>query len=66
MIPVLEVEGLSKTFTRTRALSDVSLTIDPGEVHALLGQNGSGNATLIKVLPGYHAPDPGRWYPDPR
>jgi ribose transport system ATP-binding protein len=59
MIPVLEVEGLSKTFTRTRALSNVSLTINPGEVHALLGQNGSGKSTLIKVLSGYHAPDPG-------
>src|SRR5437763_1491459 len=59
MNPVLEVEGLSKTFTRTRALSNVSLTINPGEVHALLGQNGSGKSTLIKVLSGYHAPDPG-------
>ena len=59
MIPVLEVAGLSKTFTRTRALSEVNLTISPGEVHALLGQNGSGKSTLIKVLSGYHAPDPG-------
>src|ERR1700731_2578825 len=60
MIPVLDVERLSKTFTRTRALSNVSLAINPGEVHALLGQNGSGKSTLIKVLSGYHAPDPGR------
>jgi ribose transport system ATP-binding protein len=59
MTAVLEVDGLSKTFTRTRALLNVSLTIDAGEVHALLGQNGSGKSTLIKVLSGYHPPDPG-------
>ena len=35
------------------------MAIEPGEVHALLGQNGSGKSTLIKILSGYHAPDPG-------
>jgi ribose transport system ATP-binding protein len=59
MTTVLEVESVSKTFTRTKALSRVSMTIDPGEVHALLGQNGSGKSTLIKILSGYHVPDPG-------
>ncbi len=57
--PALEVVGLSKSFTRTRALADVSLSVAPGEVHALLGQNGSGKSTLIKVISGYHQPDPG-------
>jgi ribose transport system ATP-binding protein len=41
------------------ALSDVSITIDAGEVHALVGANGSGKSTLIKILSGYHQPDPG-------
>src|SRR3954454_15991872 len=58
MTAVLEVDTVSKTFTRTQALAGVSMTIGPGEVHALLGQNGSGKATLIKILSGYHAPAP--------
>jgi ABC-type sugar transport system ATPase subunit len=56
---VLRIEGLSKTFPGTRALSDASIDIRAAEVHALVGQNGSGKSTLIKVLAGYHAPDPG-------
>jgi ribose transport system ATP-binding protein len=59
MTAVLEVERVSKTFTRTKALSEVSMTIAAGEVHALLGQNGSGKSTLIKILSGYHQPDLG-------
>jgi ribose transport system ATP-binding protein len=57
--PVLSVDGVSKTFPGQRALVDVSLSVEPGEVHGLIGQNGSGKSTLIKVLAGYHAPDPG-------
>ena len=42
-----------------RALDRAELVVCPGEVHGLLGENGSGKSTLIKVLAGYHAPDPG-------
>ncbi len=50
---------MSKTFGTNRALRSFSLALVPGEIHALLGQNGSGKSTLIKVLSGYHYPDPG-------
>jgi ribose transport system ATP-binding protein len=57
--PRLELEGLSKTYGRFRALQDVQLTIMPGELHGLVGQNGSGKSTLAGILTGYRAPDPG-------
>ncbi|MFI5426570.1 ATP-binding cassette domain-containing protein [Aeromicrobium sp. UC242_57] len=55
----LQISGLSKTFPGQRALNDVHLSIQPGEVRALVGQNGCGKSTLVKVLSGYHEPDPG-------
>jgi ribose transport system ATP-binding protein len=57
--PLLRIEKLSKTFGGTRALRDVELEIAPGEIHALVGQNGCGKSTLIKTLAGYHHADPG-------
>ena len=59
MAESLRIEHLSKTFTGQVALNDVSIDVAAGEVHALVGQNGSGKSTLIKVLAGYHQPDPG-------
>ena len=55
----LEIENLSKTFGGVRALDRASLTVRHGEIHGLLGQNGSGKSTLIKILAGFHEPDPG-------
>jgi len=55
----LELRHLGKTFGHTRVLSDVHLSVEPGEIHALVGQNGSGKSTVIKVIAGYHAPDRG-------
>ncbi len=57
--PALRLTGLSKHFGGERALTGVDLDVSAGEVHGLLGQNGSGKSTLIKILAGYHAPEPG-------
>ncbi len=57
--PALSVLRLSKTFPGTKALNKVDFDLAPGEIHALVGQNGSGKSTLIKILCGYHDPDPG-------
>jgi ribose transport system ATP-binding protein len=57
--PALSARGFSKTFSGRTVLSDVDLDVLPGEVHGLLGQNGSGKSTFIKILAGYHAPDEG-------
>ncbi len=59
MNELLRIEHLSKTFPGQAALVDVGLDLGAGEVHALVGQNGSGKSTLIKILAGYHQPDPG-------
>ena len=55
----MTIRGLSKTFPGTKALDRVDLDLRAGEVHAMVGQNGCGKSTLIKVLAGYHQPDPG-------
>ena len=56
---LIAIEQLSKTFPGQRALDGVSFAIERGEIHALVGENGSGKSTLIKVLAGFHDPDPG-------
>jgi ribose transport system ATP-binding protein len=55
----LEVAHLSKTFGPARVLRDVDLSVAPGELHGLVGQNGCGKSTLVKILTGVYTPDPG-------
>ena len=58
-VPVLALDGVSKSFGAVRALREVSLRLYAGEVHALAGENGAGKSTLIKTLAGVHRPDAG-------
>ncbi len=53
------VEQIVKSFGGARALSNVSMSVESGEVHCLAGENGSGKSTLIKIMSGVHAPDSG-------
>ena len=58
--PALEATGLSKSFGSLHALQDVSLVLQHGTVHALLGENGAGKSTLVKCIMGYYRADTGR------
>jgi ribose transport system ATP-binding protein len=55
----LQVAHVSKTFGSARVLRDIGLRIAPGELHGLVGQNGCGKSTLVKILTGIYTPDPG-------
>lgn len=57
--PVIELRHVSKRFGEVQALSDVNFQVSPGEIVGLVGDNGSGKSTLVKMLMGYHRPDPG-------
>lgn len=56
---VLELKGITKIFPGVKALDDVYFKLKPGEIHALMGENGAGKSTFIKVITGVHAPDEG-------
>jgi ribose transport system ATP-binding protein len=57
--PLLQMRGITKRFPGVTALSGVSLTLQPGEVLALMGENGAGKSTLMKILGGAQLPDEG-------
>lgn len=58
--PILSVEGVSKGFPGVQALDNVSLEVSPGEVLVLVGENGAGKSSLMKILSGIYAKDSGR------
>ncbi|MEI6649530.1 MAG: sugar ABC transporter ATP-binding protein [Actinomycetes bacterium] len=57
--PIISIKNLSKRFGATQALNDVSIDINSGEVMALLGANGAGKSTVIKILAKIYSPDSG-------
>lgn len=58
--PLLKVEQLSKSFTGVQALNRISMEVQQGEIRALLGENGAGKSTFIKVLTGVYERDQGK------
>ncbi len=54
MSAILEMRGISKTFPGVKALDHVDLAVQPGEIHAIVGENGAGKSTLMKVLSGVY------------
>ncbi len=60
-MPLLRLSGVTKRFPGVLALDNVDFELEPGEIHALMGENGAGKSTLIKVLTGVLPPDEGRF-----
>ena len=65
--PLLSINGVTKAYPGVVANDDVSFVIQPGEIHALLGENGAGKSTLVKMIYGLVRPDSGamRWHGQP-
>lgn len=57
--PILAVENVSKSFPGVKAVDDISFELEAGEIHALVGENGAGKSTFIKILTGAHSADAG-------
>jgi ABC-type sugar transport system ATPase subunit len=64
--PFLMASGIVKQFGGTIAVNDVSLSLERGSIHGLVGENGAGKSTLCKVIAGVHAPDAGTLQVDGR
>jgi rhamnose transport system ATP-binding protein len=58
--PLLALDGISKSFPGVKALDGVALRVYPGQVTALVGENGAGKSTIVKVLTGIYQPDAGQ------
>lgn len=61
---ILELQGITKTFPGVTALDNVHFNLRPGEVHSIMGENGAGKSTFIKVITGVYIPDEGQMFFD--
>ena len=61
MEPIIELKDIEKSFGKVNALQGISLKVHPAEVHCLLGDNGAGKSTMIKILSGVHQPTKGEF-----
>ena len=59
---VLEMKGITKIFPGVKALDNVNFQLRSGEIHALMGENGAGKSTFIKIITGVHQPEEGEIY----
>ena len=59
-VPRLQLSGITKQYPAVRANDDVSLTVMPGQIHAVLGENGAGKSTMMKMIYGAVQPDAGQ------
>ncbi|MFV0363562.1 MAG: sugar ABC transporter ATP-binding protein [Suipraeoptans sp.] len=59
---ILELKGITKIFPGVKALNNVQFQLKPGEVHALMGENGAGKSTFIKVITGVHTAEEGEMF----
>src|SRR6201992_439686 len=64
--PILELQGISKSFGGVEALRGVDFTLLPGEIHGLVGENAAGKSTLMKIIAGVHPEFSGRFLLDGR
>lgn len=62
MTPLIKLEHIDKQFLGVRALNDVSIEFYPGEIHALVGENGAGKSTMIKIILSAYKPTAGKIY----
>ena len=59
---ILELRGITKIFPGVKALDRVQFDLGPGEIHALMGENGAGKSTFIKVIMGVHQAEEGEMF----
>ena len=56
-VPLFRMDGVSKRYGGVHALEKAELSVTPGRIHAILGENGAGKSTCIKIMAGVVAPD---------